>query len=626
MSDGSAEGAAQTEEEPLMDSAAMAAQKVAVDGILYPVPKGFKAKAAALIAWMESRGCKGLSRVKIRVGANSGVWLQKDIKINWRREEPILEVAAETWIVTSPDVEDAELELAWRLLQERLQGASSDFEPYVDFLWSLDLDAHPYFWEESQLRWLSGVPAALDRTVELRETVAKRVKELVARAQKPGVAPASSGAPADVVSLEAEALRALCLVESRAMMAETEPPRAALVPILDHMQHDPSGDRSVLCGLFEGREDFGCPIVITTSETLKPGMELRHEFEGVGDTELFARYGIVTQPKTNAYASVVLPVRLNKSLEELDQTADTLMKLDMLAERADIDLRNGAQAMLELPKDYFARGRLMPLARFLRCELKGLPGMSKEDACGALFEFYFAGCDIQGVQPLSKLPLPFEGVESRLEEEARVIAWDWCNKATQGYDKSSARMKKFTDVAIKKLVPKEAKSTVLQVGDIVQAHFKAKGPDGQPAKSRTPKEAKVIAMSGDTISLRFTSNSVRHEVPAAWVSPGAADDESTTDELSEVERAETMKGLKRVFLSLALVSAHEDIVDEIRVRCSNFVRLYNVLQKVEGEKWEGFMEDLSKMWSNDVEMVWQHENNASARYVETYGADGFGTH
>jgi len=58
---------------------------------------------------------------------------------------------------------------------------------------------------------------------------------------------------------------------------------------------------------------------------------------------------------------------------------------------------------------------------------------------------------------------------------------------------------------------------VVNHGDTVLAHFKAKRADGSSGKSRKPREAHVLDLTEDIARVQFLSNNRRHEVPRDWV-------------------------------------------------------------------------------------------------------------
>jgi len=435
---------------------------------------------------------------------------------------------------------EPETELAWRLVTERWLGSLSDFAPYLDFLWSVDLNRHPVFWENEEVAWLQASVKAHEEVLDMRERTAARIRALVGRASKQG-----SRVPAqllaDAARLEAELRSALVLVEARAMEVESalgEPSCAAMVPLVDHLEHDPTDQPSMEVGDCSDAE--GWPMRAVARAALPAGTELRHCYEPIGSAQLLARYGCVPEAKgssqeeqlrANAFGSVALPVRI--SLETFQEARDRLpAKLRLLAERAGLDLRRGAPAAaarLALPRDLHLGGRMLPAARFLTAVIGDTEGggtaaaTEAEEAasCAALFEELF-------MEASGPPPPPLQSKELTSEVSARAIAWEWCERLLKRYQKAFDGISSEVGLSTPESAGANQGSEGLNAGlealvdTVVLAHYKARGAEQQSRKSRKPQEARLLAVSGSHATVQFLSNGVRQSIPAEWISQDAA--------------------------------------------------------------------------------------------------------
>ncbi|CAE8642578.1 unnamed protein product, partial [Polarella glacialis] len=193
--------------------------------------------------------------------------------------------------------------------------------------------------------------------------------------------------------------------------------------------------------------------------------------------------------RTMAHNEVLLPIRIQKvsdrvtvlnamlsgllSLSELlrrNYSTGMTCLTEMVQEEHELglDLRDEeAEPCLQLPHDFDPQGRLLPTARFITTPVKVMEGDSMEEACQELFAKLFARCD------LSLLPGNLVAVSN---------VW-WCERILIRYNKMSKRIAKaFSSPSV----------ADPRIGQVLMAHFKAKGPGGENAKSRTTKQARVL--------------------------------------------------------------------------------------------------------------------------------------
>lgn len=481
----------------------------------------------ALTAWLKDLGCEGLDAVQIAPDFTYGIRLQKTVL----EDSTVLKIPPSAWLSVSTDVSDPEAELAWRLVTERWRGTASQYHAFVDFLWHLPLETHPLNWTDSEAAWLQASDYASESLYELQRATAQRIKVLVQRAcgSEAEVSPPAS-LMTESTHLEAELKLALILVESRAVQVEGlpgQPGRAAMVPLLDHFQHDSTGEPKVVVTTKDDVDGCILSMNALATGTLEAGTELTHCFEPAGSGLLLVRYGyapytssndLLDMTQANVYSEVPLPIYVAQQSLGAKQESSWPIKLRLLAERADIDLRPGtpqSAGSLQLPQDIMDGGRLFPVARFLCCPVQAAAGQSEEAACEKLYLRLFEEDD-------GKPPGTMEWL--LLEQEARDVAGAWCEKRLERYDTVGDLM--TTDVKTMRATKDSPGATALQgqdtdagswIGEVVMAHYKAKGPSGSSVKSKQPREARLLDMDGQRASVQFLSNGVRHRVPCDWV-------------------------------------------------------------------------------------------------------------
>mmetsp|Transcript_126680 Transcript_126680/g.370129 ORF Transcript_126680/g.370129 Transcript_126680/m.370129 type:complete len:726 (-) Transcript_126680:71-2248(-) len=523
--------------------------------------------------WLVARGCKGVDAIQIVAGGQTGIQLRAGVD----EGATVLSVPREAWIsVSCNGLElDPEAELAWRLACEHWLGGDSDFAPYVDFLWSVDLSLHPVYWDDSEVAWLRASPGAHEEVLSVRQTISERVKDLLKRAAAP-----DSGVPEEVLAeparLEADLCFALVLVESRATEADPlsadEPSSAAMVPLLDHLKHDPRESPS----LNVGADDTvaGMPMVAVATAGLQAGEELQHCFEPVGNSQLLAHYGCVPEAAgdglqerllANAFGSVALPVRMTPALSAADSEACRGAKLRLLAERAGLDLRPGAppaDSRVELPRDLHAGGRLLPAARLLSTSATVEPGHTPEAACEALFARLFRGVGPGAPGPAPVLPVPTDGDDLVKEVVARATAWTWCDQHLKRYQKACKDVAKeigaFLQFEGEESDPGEVSAgeePETTVESIVFAHYKAKSGDQRNVKSKRPREARVLAVSDGHATVQFLSNGVRHLIPQDWI-VGNSDEQLERDQLADKTHSDRGRLVMMLYSNEAALVEH----------------------------------------------------------------------
>lgn len=118
------------------------------------------------------------------------------------------------------------------------------------------------------------------------------------------------------------------------------------------------------------------------------------------------------------------------------------------------------------------------------------------------------------------------------EVQAQAIAWGWCDEALKDYNKVAKHIVDSVEEArTKEAAEIEAREGFrFEEGDKVLTHFKAKGKDGKPAKSKSSKEALVLAAADDQglATVQFAHNGVRHQVPRDWVVGRAPAEDGST--------------------------------------------------------------------------------------------------
>lgn len=532
--------------------------------------------------WMQSRGCKGLELVRLRTDGRPGLWLRSEEEVTSGRD--FLVVPRDCWIsVPEPeDGSDQDLEesLAWKLLQERWSGQDSQYAPYVEFLWRQDLRHHPLFWGQEELAWLTACAAAQSAVFSSQEKMERRAQKLEARAR------AIRSDAAQLESLSTEVRFALALVECRAIgvsgILESDPGMAALVPVLDHLRHDPSERQSLLIG-----ERGDGPMIAQSVEQLKPGSELRCCFESASNIELFSQYGQVptlgddsveqqfAEVERNFFGMVELPVRVSQQTWKAttDQNIRRL-KTQLLAKRAGLDLSRtvtGENATLRLPADGSVMGRMLPTARFLVN-----PVFTEED-CETSFARLFANCNRNllpenagklGTQEVTMLALPPPANAEELgpEIQARQLAIEWCDNSLKRYGKMIERLSEvFADTKGVTASPLQQDTDMefkTEVGEVTRAHFKAKGKDGITGRSRKAKECRVLSYNGSgMVTVQFLENGVRHSIPENWLVESAQTNDRNSP--SGLETRELSVRRARALLAQELILGEISVIESV---------------------------------------------------------------
>lgn len=569
-------------------------------------------------AWLKEQGCEGVSRVEFRGLPGQGVWLRPEVpSLSLTEDSQVVSVPRNAWICERADVAEPEVVLAWRLLQERWRGASSAFAPYVDYLWRVELRLHPLFWEPSEAAWLRVSYVAHEQLLDLREAMERRLKALQARVQK---AQGSEAPPVELLKdptrLEAELRQALVLVEVRATTASPaspgEPSCCALVPLLDALRHDGTGDPMLQVGEMEEGSAL-CAVVL---QDLQPGAELKHCYERISSAALLVHYGQLSRRETadetreaNAYHSVPLAIRVtpNSEVAQVLQASQSGMtiKLDMLKKRLGLDLRDGVlseKTTLFLPRDLMAKGRLLPICRFLSAKLPDDSSqISEQEACEILFTKYFQGVLEDGVPPP---PCPQSSQELLVEVTSRSMAWDWCDRALQRYQKvGSSLMNEIRGKKAPTLGAAAAPKGIVE-GSLVHAHYKAKGKDGARTRSRGVKQARVLAVDGEEVTVQFLQNGVRQRVPREWViADKEADEEAAEKDVDEVAAIHAARGELALALVLTESSVLELIAKVIQIMAKRAWAVYNDLETNKTAAAKRGLSELSSAWEEEHEMM-----------------------
>jgi len=335
------------------------------------------------------------------------------------------------------------------------------------------------------------------------------------------------------------------------MAIHSTPPKAAFIPVIDHMRTNASGNDptvAVFQDAKDGVDQSSVPMKakVEVAKGIRRGEELRIEFETNTSANLLAKYGFVPVPpdqEEDVYQNAMdetfqtIAANVGNSME-LDVTVESKMfgkegtvqdgtakmKLEFLAERG-WDLRPGyapRPPVLEMPASSFTWGMLMPLARFLAAP--ALPTRGAQRDIQASFEHFFYA--VYRGRPQE----PYTEESILTEVDACDIAATWCESLLKKYqpvvDKITARI----DSAFAVLNKEDG----WQVGNMVLAHYKAKGADGKIARSRKAQEATIMNVSNDEIAVKFLTNGVRQKVPASWVSQ-MSDISTETQAMSQEE-------------------------------------------------------------------------------------------
>jgi len=302
----------------------------------------------------------------------------------------------------------------------------------------------------------------------------------------------------------------------------------------------------------------------------------------------------------NVFNEVIIPLSFDKAT--LKKDPQIKRKLDMVAERLGLDLRPGAeqQPMIRLPQETFSEGILFPLSRFLV-----MPVLPTHNARLDI-ETAFFGCF--GHESRGRPSKPWSTTTIGTEAQAQALAMSaFHNCLTDGiYQKAINKVIKVMDGALSVLQRSQDGSGLgFKIDDPVLSHYKAKGKGGKVAKSRSTKEATVMAISGDKVTVKFSANGVRHEVPASWVSacPRDSDDENPTEDLT-VSDAKVRLG--------RAVHAHDLLLSEVAV-----VEFFWETCKYGANLGDSFVQALSKGNVSEcqkIEGAWQQILNTN--YLE----------
>lgn len=286
------------------------------------------------------------------------------------------------------------------------------------------------------------------------------------------------------------------------------------------------------CVDFDGYPDS---LNLVAMRSLRPGEELRQRsMPGASSAELLVTMGIVPGAESqgvpkdqqlldlNADLRVMLQVP-PVNLSDFPGNTHIAIKMKFLDEFAGLDLRAPrlegapvARTSFTLPDDSLGSGRLLPTARFM-CSQFNATGKQLEikEETRILFNHCFEHCDLD-VNPSSasdKRPI----LEYSLDVEvmARKLAADWC---TAAINQCGAYIEAVAEATGLPTGSKDGLITV-GIGHTVMTHFKAKHKDGSTGKSRKPRQARVVSVQEETMTVRveFSGNSKRHEVPADWI-------------------------------------------------------------------------------------------------------------
>jgi len=419
------------------------------------------------------------------------------------------------------------------------------------------------------------------------------------------------------------------------------PQYAALVPLVDCMRHD--GSEFPVLQVAEEETMGGAMVVAAAMDTVSIGSELRFAFDQAGSAQLLAQYGYVPPSddleqarRINFYHHVALPIRVYP--EKLDKTGQDLWgnKLELLAHKAGLDLRGHHRGVfleydidetsekrwLSLPKDFYPGGRLLPTARFLTQNPKD--GQTNK---GLMVELFIGvkgmtwvpgeveraiGTTRYGSEPpLERKPLP-RGAQFDAEVKARVMAAEWVEVLLKRLQRGAALLYPQLEGAEVDVGAASADPTEVKVGDVVLAHFKARG----NVKSKKAKDARVMALLGGMLAVQFLENGVRHTVPRDWVlgAPQGAEEAEGAGDLEARLRKQS-----RGILALSLLNSEIAVVSEVLAGINQFLHAALALSKATApEEISGIVDTLHQVWEYEQDLIeeWRQRDEMLQRAQE----------
>lgn len=493
-----------------------------------PEPEG----AAEFFDWLRSRGCEGLESVQLLLGG--GLALRASAQMV--DVQQVLVEIPHTCFLTPKEGQDMTSleELAWRLLLESWAGDASEFAPLIRRLRKRDLSTHPNFWDEEELEWLKASAEAYAEVQAGRGRAEARVARLLSRATSPGSAALVPAALSeDLEALENSIRWAVTLAQVSGINLSSTPLKCLAICPLE-------SDVKFACGT-----EAAPPLIVVPTPTgvqlaaftsIKPGQELFRDGE-MTNAEYLAFFGVVPGSELPGIPSAVelLDANFNNRIRMqtlpipitgYDPANRMDLKLKLLKKYLGLNLDDPRlpstpveEISVPLPEEP-GMGRLMPVMRFLLANLESVEG--DQDLIHRIaFNIYFQHCELPEYPEADESLLSQETLtrlqslptDVQIEVFGSRLLMDWVWYAIMLRADAIPKITEMTGIPS----AEEGFAGVVQPGQIVMAHFKAKRADGSVAKSRDAREAKVLTTDKNKVRLEFIGNQKRHEVPWDWV-------------------------------------------------------------------------------------------------------------
>jgi len=325
------------------------------------------------------------------------------------------------------------------------------------------------------------------------------------------------------------------LCESRSFEAKDEEGNSfvALAPLIGDMRTLAKGPKVV------ATEVEGDQLILSAKMGLRPGQQLRKQVMA-SSAWLLATLGVVPGAELQGVPSDLELVEMNGSAtcwlpcpetDPSDYPRETHMgtKIKLLVEHAKLEVRGPRlpstppeDFCFVLPEEVLGAGRLLPAARFMIADVAGMGG-DVDMWMDRWFVRFFRHCKLKSYPSTHKEDKASdeEQVEqvltmvhdTQIEISARRVAATWLEQAI--LEKSN----KIEKIASSTGVPVGNADGVIVVkeGQTVSAHFKARRKDGTTGKSKTPREAVVLALLEGALRVKFVQSKAKHEIPTNWV-------------------------------------------------------------------------------------------------------------
>ncbi|CAE7533824.1 unnamed protein product [Symbiodinium sp. KB8] len=158
--------------------------------------------------------------------------------------------------------------------------------------------------------------------------------------------------------------------------------------------------------------------------------------------------------------------------------------------------------------------------------------------------------------------------DTQIEITARRVACTWLEQALLEKNQMIEKIASRTGLP----VGNSDGVIVVQEGQTVTAYFKARRRDGSTGKSKTPREAVVVALKEETIRVKFVASKARHEIPMNWVvsstpvpDPKLLSEGCSPERLARGKLAITLLRTEKALVGFVLesLSQEADLLDEL---------------------------------------------------------------